>query len=400
MAENALGDVKVIELATDVAGPYCAKMLADYGADVIKIEEPGIGDISRTRGPFPGDNPDPEKSGIFLYFNTNKKGITLNLKTAAGAKIFKELIRDADILVESFHPGTMANMGLGYEILEKINPKLIVTSITNFGQTGPYKDYQATDLTQYALSAFSYLSGVYHREPLQHVLNQAQIMAARHANVAIMTALYYQRETGLGQYIDVSIVESVASQPPFHVYRYAYTGGIEKRGRGRATLDGAYLKCKDGRWITFSITGGTPFSEFANLLGIPELADEKYADVGRRNTEYDEEIRKLVEPKVREWDSYELFHKGCKTGFALGIVQDSPDILACPQLNGRDFFQEVEHPKAGKLKYPRGAMAMNVTPGQIVSAAPLLGEHNEEIYCRHLGYKKDYLRKLREQGVI
>ena len=206
MAEGALDDVKVLDLSTDVAGPYCTKILAEYGADVIKVEEPGLGDITRREGPFPNDEPDPEKSGLFLFLNTNKKGVTLNLKVSAGIKILKELIQDADILVESFPPGTMASLGLDYETLEKINPKLIMASITDFGQSGPYRDYQATDIIHYALGGFSNLSGNCDREPVQHALNQAQFMTARNAHVAILAALYFQRETGTGQYIDVSIM--------------------------------------------------------------------------------------------------------------------------------------------------------------------------------------------------
>lgn len=401
MAEGALDDVKVIDLSTDVAGPYCTKILAEYGADVIKVEEPRLGDITRREGPFPNDEPDPEKSGLFLFLNTNKKGVTLNLKVSAGIKILKELIQDTDILVESFPPGTMASLGLDYETLEKMNPKLIMASITDFGQSGPYRDYQATDIIHYALGGFSNLSGNYDQEPLQFVLKQAQFMAARNANLAIIAALYFQRETGMGQYIDVSIMESVASQPPFQVTRYGFTGGIETRGpRHKPALDTKCLECKDGGWITMTTShGAIPFEQFAELLGIPELLNPKFASSNLRE-DHAQELEELVAPKVKKLDRYGLFHDAAKKRFAFGVVQTPPEILNCPHLEARGFFSEVKHPKAGKFKYPGGCVSMNGTPSQLRTAAPLLGYHNEEVYCRQLGYKKKDLLKLREQGVI
>ena len=176
MSGSPLQDVKVVDLTHHIAGPYCTKLLADFGADVIKVERPDGGDSARRLGPFPGDTPHPEKSGLFLYLNTNKRGITLNLKDPQGRSSLLELVRDADVLVENFSPRVMPSLGLDYETLAGVNPGLIMTSISSFGQSGRYRDYRATELVLYALGGMAYITGEYHREPVKHGYNQAQYL--------------------------------------------------------------------------------------------------------------------------------------------------------------------------------------------------------------------------------
>jgi len=399
MVETALEDVTVIDLTYDIAGPYCTKMLADFGANVIKVEELLCGDKARRMGPFPRDIPHPEKSGLFLFHNTNKWGITLNIGTKTGGEILKALVADADILVENFPPGRMAGLGLGYERLRAINPGLVMTSISSFGQTGDYRDYKATDVVEYALGGFMFLSGDPDREPLQVTLCQAQYMAARNAVLATLVALFYQRATGEGQYVDVSTMESVTSQPPFYINQYTYTGAIASRGpKYEDVVDGAYLACRDG-YVTLTTGGGQPFGEFADFLGLPELKDPKFANRIQRALNSDE-LAALVEPKLKEWNKHEFFHSGMKHGFVFGVAQSPEDIVNCPQLAAREYFQEVEHPEAGRLEYPGACFDMRETPFQIRRPAPLLGQHNEEVFCRLLGYSRQELVKLREMGVI
>src|SRR4030043_1673381 len=167
MLEQALSGVKIIDLTWYISGPYCAKLLADYGAEVIKVEKAGEGDPARRMGPFFKDDPHPEKSGLFLHLNTNKQGITLNLKTATGKKILKELVKDADILVENFRPHVMPGLGLDYETLKKVNPRLVMVSISSFGQTGPYREFKAAEIVEYAMGGEMYSTGIAGREPLK-----------------------------------------------------------------------------------------------------------------------------------------------------------------------------------------------------------------------------------------
>ena len=397
MSESALADVRVLEVAEDTAGPYAAKLFADYGADVLKIERPGFGDISRRKGPFPGDVPDTEKSLQFLYLNTNKRSITLDVRKPEGLNILKRLAKEADVLIVDFLPAEIEKIGLTYEAMLQVNPRLIMVSITPFGHTGPYRDFKSTDIVQYAISSFMNLSGNPDREPLQHALGQAGFMAARNAVVAAMGALTFRWTTGEGQFIDVSIVESVAVQPPFQPTQYSYTGVIATRGL-EPVLDGAFVPCKGGGYICMTTTGGAPFEDFADLLGLPELLDPKFATSEGR-TEHIKELDELVSDRMKDLDPLELFHKAQKRRFVFGVCQTPKDILDCPQMAARDFFQTVTHPVVGPLKYPGGPFRMSETPAQMSRPAPLLGQHTREV-LETLGYDKDSILRLTEMEVI
>ena len=201
-----LSDFRVLDLTHGIAGPYCTKLLADFGADVIKIERPGAGDFARSLGPFPGDVPHPEKSGLFLHLNTDKRSVVLDLKTPQGVQVVKDLVREADLVVESFSPGVMERLGLSYEVLSTINPNLIMTHISNFGQTGPYRDYLASELTHSAMGTAMHRRGLPDRYPLMLTSNHVQYQAG---NVAAMATLFawYTREhrDREGQEVDISI---------------------------------------------------------------------------------------------------------------------------------------------------------------------------------------------------
>ena len=213
MPEQALSDVKVLDLTWHIAGPYCTKLLADYGAEVIKVEKPEEGDPTRRMAPFFKDDPHPEKSGLFLHLNTNKKGITLDLKSATGKKIIKELVSKVDILVESFSPRVMPSLGLDYQTLEQINPKLVMVSISNFGQSGPYRDFKASEIVEYAMGGEMYSTGIADREPLKLGGNVTQYQAGTVAAVATVGALYAAEFQGTGQHVDVSIMETSTCWP-------------------------------------------------------------------------------------------------------------------------------------------------------------------------------------------
>ena len=176
MEDTALKSVKVIDLTQNIAGPYCTKLLADYGADVIKVERPDGGDPARRMGPFPEHEPHPEKSGIFLYLNTNKRGVTLDIKSQVGRNALLRLVKDADVLVESYSPRVMESLGLDYQTLSQVNPQLIMTSVSSFGRSGRYRDYRATELVLYSLCGMAYMTGGYHREPVKHGYNQSQYL--------------------------------------------------------------------------------------------------------------------------------------------------------------------------------------------------------------------------------
>ena len=208
MVNGALSHIKVLDFTTHVAGPYCTKLLADYGADVIKVERPGIGDSARSKGPFPGDVPHPEKSGLFLHLNTNKRSITLDLKSNAGKRIAMDLAADADLIVENFRPGVIARLGLGLEALQAANPKLVMTSISNFGQSGPYRDYKSSDLLVYSMGGEMNSTGLEDREPVKLGANIVLYQAGSVAAVGSTGALFLSQDDGPGQLVDVSIMET------------------------------------------------------------------------------------------------------------------------------------------------------------------------------------------------
>jgi crotonobetainyl-CoA:carnitine CoA-transferase CaiB-like acyl-CoA transferase len=232
MSGSALQGVKVIDLTHHIAGPYCTKLLADFGADVIKVERPDGGDSARRLGPFPENIPHPEKSGLFLYLNTNKRGITLNLKDHKGRAALLDLVREADILVESFSPRVMPSLGLAYQTLTQINPSLVMTSISSFGQTGRYRDYRASELALYALGGMAYITGEYHREPVKHGYNQAQYLGGMAAASGTVAALLQRWRAGGGQQVDVSIMECVTSTLFSSVLDYTYAGMVNRRQPG------------------------------------------------------------------------------------------------------------------------------------------------------------------------
>lgn len=247
-AEQALSGMKVIDLTHYIAGPFCTKLLSDLGADVIKVEKPGEGDMARRMGPFPGDIPDPEKSGLFLHLNTSKKGITLDLKSKTGVEIFKKLVSEADLLVENFRPGVMDRLGLDYRTLKGVNPRLVMASISNFGQTGPYRDCEATEITLQALSGVMNRLGDPDKEPLKHALNAYQYFAGECASLVSIAAMIKSATTGEGDHIDISILETIIGDVDNRVYEYDYSGS--RGGRTTAKNYPVYLwggfPAKDG----------------------------------------------------------------------------------------------------------------------------------------------------------
>jgi crotonobetainyl-CoA:carnitine CoA-transferase CaiB-like acyl-CoA transferase len=247
MAEQAFEGVRILDLSEGIAGPYCTRLLGGYGAEVIKVEKPDEGDRSRKVGPFPRDITHPEKSALFLHLNINKKGITLNLEADAGRKILHELMRSADILVESFEPGQMSEWGLDYERLEKINPRLVMTSITPFGQTGSYRHYKASSGVLDALGGHTFIQGNPEREPLRYPEGTAEYTAGMFASVAVMGALFYSADTGKGQYIDVSTLECLPGLDAFRTAKWTHAGVIQQRTGGRyAAWPGKVYPCRDG----------------------------------------------------------------------------------------------------------------------------------------------------------
>jgi len=400
MPNAALEGIRVLDLTHHIAGPYCTKLLADYGADVTKIERPGHGDPCRRIGPFPQDQPHPEKSLLFAYLNTNKRSVTLDLKSEAGTRIFHALLNEADLVVESFSPRVMLSLGLDYESLRRSRPGLVMTSISNFGQSGPYRDYKATDIVEYALGGMMYVFGANHREPLKHALHQAQFKAGTNAATASAMAVYRQQLVGECEWIDISIQESMASALRDTASLYSYMGAVRRRhAEHTGDIPRSPTKVRDGHVVPISF-GAVDWEVTADFLDEPRLREPRFSTPeGRmaRARELDEVLRESFARR----NKFETFYEAQKRrGLIYGVVQTPQDVLDSPQYQARGYFVDIEHAAIGTATYPGAPFLMSETPWQARSPAPALGQHNDEILGGKLGYPPGELTRLRAAGVI
>ena len=399
MKNTALSGVKVLEISEGISGPYCGKMLASFGAEVIKIEPPR-GDVSRAVGPFPGDVPHAEKSALFLYLNTGKKSMILDLHNREGRKAFRKLARTADVVVENYPPGGMDSLGLGYAALARLNRRLILTSITPFGQTGPYRSYKSAPIVEYSLSGHQYINGEPNRQPLQGAGPQPEYEGGLHGFLATMIALYWREDSGRGQWLDISIQECMAGFHQFTITRYTYGGLIKPRNGNRYESDHpiSIYPCKDG-YVAVSASARPQQEQLYTLIGRPELIqDPRFATPQDRIDNADLFDAMLV-PWLAERTKDELFHTLSEWRIPCAPVADPRDLLNDPHFKARAFWSEIKHPEAGMLTYPGAPFRMSETTWQ-VGRAPLLGEHNEEVYCGRLGYSSEELARLKKRGMI
>ena len=392
-----LEGIRTLELANQPSGAFCAKLVADQGSDTIKVEPPGWGEQARHEPPFIGGEPHPDKGTSFLAFNTNKRGITLDLEQKAGRDIFLRLAESADVIVESFPPGQMETLGLGYEVLKGLNPKVVLVSITYFGQDGPYADYQGNDLVAQAMGGFLYaVTGSTNRPPMGTALQQMEITAARNGAIAIAAALLRRDQTGTGTHVDVSVMEAAVSTPSGLIHPYTFTGRSPHRGGSDGNvMDGMHIPTLDGEvTLTTAGTGGRPMEVWAEFLEEPGLLDPKFSSRQGR-MEHWEELHGLVAPKLAQWNNLDLMSETMARGLVVGLVQSPQQVVESPHLEERGFFVELDHPEVGPLKYPGAGFFMDGNNTmEKARAAPRLGEHNVEILNCELGIP------LAEMGVL
>ena len=408
-----LAGLRVLELA-DEKGQFCGKMIADLGADVIKIEPPG-GQSTRRVGPFLDDTPHRERSLSFWHYNTSKRGITLDLDTEDGRDLFRRLASTADLVLETLPPGYLPSLGLGYEDLKKLNPGLIMCSLTPFGQSGPWKDYVSGDLTHMAAGGQMGCCGYDEDDlpdapPIAPGGGNAWHTGCHYAYMAIMSALFYRTNTGLGQYIDSSIHDANALTTEMHVATYIYSGQGVLRQTGRhaspTTSAKSQLLSKDGKYVNAAAFRLTPrdlriLAEWMDSYGLAEdLLDEKYQDPAtlRANTQH---INRVMGQFVASLTRDEVAYGGQDRGFNWGAIRTPDDLVDDGHLNDRGFWTEVPHPELGRsFKYPGPAGIYNGSPWRISRRAPLVGEHNEEVFCKELGLAPAELAMLAESGVV
>jgi crotonobetainyl-CoA:carnitine CoA-transferase CaiB-like acyl-CoA transferase len=400
MAEEAFAGQTVLDLTQGIAGPYCTKLLADFGAAVIKIE-PREGDPTRLLGPFAGEEAGPERSGAFFYLNTNKKSVTLDINTQEGQDIFRKLVAGADAVVESFAPATMDALGLGGDSLRTIRPGLVVTSISGFGQTGPYRDFKASNLALSGLGGAMYTmrSGKSPDErPVKAGGYQAEYTTGLLSFIATVAGLMNAIRTGRGTSIDIGAMECVASTLMGDVSEYSYLGLSRKTNPYpiHGYPQGDAVPCRDG-WISLTPgIGGAPNVAF--LIGQPELESTPILADPRFRMAESAKFDALIGPWLLERDKWDITKQAQELRLAFTPVLSPGELTEDEQLKARHFFASSEHPEMGHVSYPGAPAKLMRTPSR-PGRAPLLGEHNREVYGS-LGISDEQLAMLQEKGAI
>ncbi|HAA95758.1 MAG TPA: hypothetical protein DCE26_08725 [Dehalococcoidia bacterium] len=395
---SLLQGLRVVELGESISAPYCSKLLADMGAEVVKIERPGVGDQSREYGPFLNDQPHHERSGLFLYLNGNKQGMTLDLETPTGREILGELLARSHVFVHNLHPTEMDRQGLDYESLRGHNSGLVMASITPFGLTGPYRNYKAYDINLAAAGGICEGLGSPDREPLTFGTAEVGYFAGMAAASSIVIALL----AGQGQHIDIAEVESMAGiyngpEALMAVYQWRMT-----RRTGHHALDFPYpnciLRCKDG-YIFVGSPEGRQWRTLLEVMGGPEWAKEdRFRNRTTMNNEYADEVDGYMEEWLMQHTKAELLALALEHRVPLAPVRDFNEVRNDESL--ADQFIPVERADTGSVSFAGPAYRL---PGEEVSPprpAPLLGQHNAEVLCDRLGYSKEDLVKLYQTGII
>ena len=408
-APGALQGLRVLDLS-DEKGQYCTKLMADMGADVIKIEPPA-GDPVRRIGPFYHDEEELDKSLYWFVLNTSKRGLTLDITTPRGADLFRRLAVTADFVVESFAPGTMDQLGLGYEVLQQQRPNLILISVSNYGQTGPYRGYAATDLDILGMSGTLFVCGDPDRAPTRVNVPQAPIYAGIQAFVGSLLAHYHRLESGEGQQVDVSLHECATLLHYSQLIWNAYGLVMVRLGDRLQVAPGAVVRycfpCKDGyvqaipqlTWSTF-----VPWMDdygMAGELTSPEWEERLQtlvSDWEQEDIDYSEQV---IADFLARFTKRELYEEGQRRYQFVYPVYNARDSLEDQQLHHREYFVQVAYPELGAtLTYPGAPWKLSRTPWRLRRRAPLLGEHTAEILGGELGLDATALATLQQEGAI
>ncbi len=390
---DLLTGTRVLDLGRFVAGPYCAKLLADAGADVIHVERPGVGDLSRAYGPFaPGDR-ERRVSATFAFYNADKRAVTLDFQQAAGQALFWELLDWAEIVVENFRPGVLARHGFAADAIQARCPGLVQVSISNYGQTGPYRDFEGTELTLQAVSGLMDGNGADDAEPLRYPQNLAQAWAGSDAAHAALIAYWGALARGRGQQVDVSIMEAVPSSFYSLFADYQYTGGLQKRGQKDQypTADGALM-------ARYQST--VPWDEFLLAMDAPELALEPDLAPPLGPVLHADRLAEALSVHTRERPSAEWLDRMLAHEIPAGVLQSPAEVLAFPHLAARHFWDSLATP-GGPVAFPGDFYRIGPEPrSPRQRVVPALGAHNAAVYCGLLGHTPDDLARWQAQGVL
>lgn len=394
MQKQPLEGVRVIDLSQVMAGPYCSMLLADMGAEVIKVEPPQ-GENTRTWPPYKGG-----ESAAFMAINRNKKGISLNLKSEEGKKVFYDLIKSADVIVENFRPGVVKRLGVDYDTLSEINPKLIYCSISGFGQSGPYSSRGGYDLILQGMTGIMSITGEPGGNPVKCGLPIIDLGTAMFAAYGILSALYARTSTNEGQFIDASLYDTGIALSVWESTQYWHTGETPEATGSGHRLSAPYqaVKASDGH---FTVGADAPhhWIDFCEIIGRPEmLEDDRFIDNEQRIKHLDILIEKIEEKTVEHSRNYWI-EKFEEVGIPAGSINTYPESLTNPHTLARDMVCEVDHPTAGKVNALGIPVKLSKNPGLVKKAAPMKGEDSDAI-LKELGYTEEQINKLKEGQVV
>ncbi|MDF2572427.1 MAG: frc 2 [Sporomusa sp.] len=393
---GALAGVKVLDLTRVLAGPFATMMLADMGAEVIKIEVPGSGDDSRQFGPFING-----ESSYYMNLNRNKKGVTLNLK-GRGKEIFLEMVKKADIVVENYRPGTMEKLGLGYEELKKVNPKIVYGAVSGFGHYGPYKDRAGYDIIGQAMSGLMSTTGWPGGEPTRTGTAMSDILAGLSVAIGLLAALRHRDVTGHGQKVDVSLVDATVASMEIINQIYLVEGRLPQRigNRYESTYPYDSFKANDGS-LVIGAANDKLWQKLCVIMGQPELGEKAEFDTNWKRVQRHEEVKVLVEAWTITKPVKEIVDALLAVGIPAAPINNIEQVVNDPHIAGaREMFVEVDHPKAGKMKITGSHIKLSDTKPCIKAPAPLLGQHNEEVYKDFLGLSADEIAAMKKDGLL
>ena len=402
-SDLALTGIKVLDISRGFSGGYCTKILRDLGAEVIKVEVPNSGDTCRTFGPFLNDIPDIETSAPYLYLNAGKKSITLDVTNPQARDTFLALCKGSDIIVENFKPGFMSQINLGYDVISAINSKIILCSLTYFGQFGPYSQFEGSDIVSYAMSGYMHLTGDEDKEPLKAGGRQAEYQCGLAGAMSVLAAILTRALTGLGDHIDVSATEALTSTFDGVAYFQTYdqTGSNPMRAGTRLIArepTGAYpstlLPCKDG-WVHVHYSPSNP-EGIGFLTGNDRLADD---DVMARMREHADEIDELLIEWLRGHTREEVQTLAQEVRVPFTMVQSVEETLSDEQNQHRNFFVPIEHEIAGQMTYPTSPFRLKTAEWQALPA-PILGQNNHEIYVEQLQLDPEEISRMKKGGIV
>ncbi|MCH4887798.1 CoA transferase [Acidaminobacter sp. JC074] len=390
-----LEGLKILDLTRVLAGPYCTMILGDLGADIVKVEIPEKGDDSRHFGPYQNG-----ESAYFMSLNRNKRSMTLNLKTEKGKELLRAFVKKVDVIVENFRPGTMEKLGLGYDELKKINPKLIYAAASGFGHSGPYSKKPAYDGVVQAMGGIMSITGQKDGEPTRVGPSIGDIAAGMFTAIGVLAALNYKNETGIGQKVDVAMLDCQVAMLENAIARYVVTKEVPKPAGNRHTSIVPFepFDTKDSK-IVVAVGNDALWRKFCQVTGLEIVDDERFKSNPDRNKNY-EALRPIIADLMLSKTTKEWQVILDEAGVPNGPINYVDKVLENEQVIAREMIVDVDHPVAGKLQVPGVVVKLSETPGQILTPAPLLGQHTHELLKEYFEFSDEEINKMIEEGVL